>query len=272
MKSPINIEFDLVDVIGEYNLTPVQVNEIASAACKAVTAEIYRNWTEAANRELKSTRQSYIRGLVIAQDGSLSNTITLVGALNNMVENGVGAFDMKAGFMKSSKIKYNKKGGWYLTIPFRMGTPGTVGDSEVFAGILPVEIYNIIKDKAATITNEQNQVTSTGESLSANEIPSQFVAPSIRQSITSNTINNTFDAYTHKSSIYEGLMRNQKTYESSTQSTYGTFRRVGSNSDINAFIHSGIQQHNLASKAIENTDIQLIVDNTVDKILSELGL
>lgn len=271
MAAPVKIHFDLNDTIGEFSLSDGQAAQLVNSACRAVTMEIHRNWIAAAERELKSTRAGYLRGLMVAEDGLFANTITLVGILNNMVENGVSAFDMKSGFMKSAKVKFNKKGGWYLTIPLRQATPDAVGESEVFAGIMPAEVYNIIKNKTPTITTEHSGNTYAGESLKVNEIPEQYRAPQTRPSITDNVINRTFDAYTHKTSIHAGMIRNQKTYEGATQSTYNTFRRVGKNSDPMAFIHSGIKQHNLSQKAIENTDVQLIIDNTVDKILSDFG-
>lgn len=271
MGAPINIKFDIEDTIDEFSLNAEQANQIIKAAVKAVTMEMHRNWIAAAERELKSTRNGYVRGLLVADDGMFANTITLVGVLNNMVENGVSAFDMKNGFMKSAKVKFNKKGGWYLTIPLRQATPDAIGESEVFAGIMPIEVYNLVKGKAPTITSETNKTIKTGESLSAKEIPTQFQAPKTRASVTNEIINKTFDAYTHKSSIYAGLNKTQKLYENANQSTYNSFRRVGANSDPMAFIHSGIKQHNLSQQAIENTDVSLIVDNTVDKMLSEFG-
>lgn len=271
MKAPINIHFDLSDTINEFSLSDGQAAQIVNSACRAVTMEIHRNWMEAAKRELKSTRAGYLRGLMVAEDGLYANTITLVGVLNNMVENGVSAFDMKSGFMKSAKVKFNKQGGWYLTIPMRQATPDAIGESEVFSGIMPTEVYNIMKNKLPTITTEDSGNTYNGDALKVGEIPGQYQAPQTRASITDNVINKTFDAYTHKTSIYAGMVREQKTYEGATQSTYGTFRRVGKNSDPMAFIHSGIKQHNLSQKAIENTDVQLIIDNTVDKILSDFG-
>jgi hypothetical protein len=269
MSKPLNIQFDISDVVDEFQLTKEQTDSITTAACEAVTLEIYRNWRAAADRNLKSTREQYKSGLLIADAGRFAKTITLVGVLNNMLENGVSAFDMKLGFMKSSKIKFNKQGGWYLTVPFRIGAPGSLGESSVFSGVMPPEIQALMANKAPTLTTA-NKIWN-GESLKNSEIPSQYQAPSVRPSVTSETLNKTFDAYVHKSSIYAGMVRNQKTYQGATQNTYGTFRRVGANSDPNSWINSGIKQYNLSQEAIENTDVQLIVDNTVDKILSDFG-
>jgi hypothetical protein len=173
--------------------------------------------------------------------------------------------------MKSSKVKYTKAGAWYLTIPFRFSTPDALGENEAFSGTLPQEIYDLVKGFSAKQTSENDGTSSSSETLKAGNIPSQYQAPQTRKSVINDVLNKTFDAYTHKSSIFEGLQRSSKTYQNATQSSYNTFRRVGQNSDPMAWIHSGLQQKNFAQQAIDNTDIDLIVDNTVDKILSEFG-
>lgn len=270
MQKPIDISFDLSEVASEFNLNSTQIEQISNSASKALTLEIHRNWIEAAKRELKSTRNSYIGGLIIAEEGMFANTITLTGTLNNMIENGVGAFDMKTGYMKSSKIKYTKSGGWYLTVPFRFGTPDSIGENSAFSGTMPQEIYDIVKNFEPSKTDIGGN-SKGGQTLKSGDIPSQFQTPKARNSVMNDVISKTFDSYTHKSSIFEGIGKSQKTYQGASQSGYNSFRRVGSNSDPMAWIHSGLPQRNFASQAIENTDVDMIIDNTVDKILSEFG-
>ena len=69
-----------------------------------------------------------------------------------MLEQGATPFDIKEGFKKSPKArhtiaKYNKKGKiispggqWYLTVPFRIGVPGTLGQAG-FSGEMPTEMF-----------------------------------------------------------------------------------------------------------------------------------
>ncbi len=267
----INIQFDIQDTIDEFRLDVSQVDNMCDAISQALTLEIHRNWIEEAKRELNSTRNGYMRGLIIKPETNGTNSIVLVGQLNNMIESGSEPFDMKNGFKKSLKVKYDKKGNWYLTIPFRFATPGALGESEVFSGVMPQEIYDIIKGKTPEITDGDGNKVQSGVPLSASEIPEQYQTPKTRESVIIPSINKVFEAYTHKTSVYEGLMKSQKTYEETTQSTYGTFRRVGANSDPNSWIHKGFQAKNLAEKAIDNTDIDTLTNNAVDKILAEYG-
>lgn len=270
MSKPIEIRFDLSDVVSEFNLSDKQISQMSNSVSKALTLEIHRNWVEAAKRDLKSTRSSYIKGLIIAESGLHENTITLTGKLNNMLENGVSAFDMKTGFLKSSKVQYTKTGKRYITIPFRFATPDALGESEAFSGILPQEIYDLVKNFEPKQTDLGGN-SSKSESLKSSDIPSQFQAPKVRNSVINDVLNKTFDSYTHKSSIFEGLQRDSKQYQNGSSSTYNTFRRVSENSDPMSWIHSGLNQYNLSQQAIDNTDIDLVTDNTVDKVLSEFG-
>lgn len=268
---PIKINFDLSDVVDEFSLDKDQVNQVSDSVTKALTMEIHRNWVEAAKNNLKSTRNQYIRGLVIADDGRFTNTITLTGKLNNMVEDGVPAFDMKNGFMKSAKINFTKAGKRYLTIPFRFATPEALGESEAFDSVLPQEIYDIVKDFKPKMTS--NDASNVGyDVLKQQDIPEEYRAPKTRKSVMNEVLNKTFTDYTHKSSIFAGIQKDMMTYENASQSSYVSFRRVSENSDPMSWIHTGIIQYNLSQQAIDNTDVDMIVNNTVDKILSEFGI
>jgi hypothetical protein len=266
----LKIDINLGDTIQEFKLDSNQVNDMVSAVSQALTLEIYRNWTEAAKQQLHSTRNNYIKGLILKNEENGINSITLVGQLNNMIENGCEPFDMKESFKESAKVHFTKDGGWYLTIPFRLATPGAIGENEAFSGVMPSEIYDIVRNQIPTITSQRSGTIYGGESLKKGNIPTEYAIPKTRAAIVS-SIGRVFDEYKNKSSIYEGLMRNQKTYEKATQSTYGTFRRVSDKSDPNSWIFRGIKQYDLADDALKNTDSNLVVNNMVDKCLAEMG-
>lgn len=268
----LRIDIDISDTIAEFSLEQSQTDQIVDTVAKALTMEIHRNWVEAAKRSLHSTRNNYIRGLIVSSNGVGDNSITLVGQLNNMIENGCSAFDMKEGFKNSAKAKQGKNGNWYITIPFRFATPGAIGESEVFAGVMPEAIYKIIKAKKPQISDSSSGKIQSGEGLKKGDIPAEFAIPKTRESVINQAIGKTFDAYVNKSSMYEGMIKNQKTYEGATQSSYNTFRRVSLNSNPLSWIHSGIKQYNLADEAMRNTDVDLVVDNAVDGMLSEFGI
>lgn len=249
MPNSFQINVDLTDVISEFALSGSDVNSLTQSIVDEVTEATYRQWKEEARRGLRSTRQQYVRGLQLISEGRLRNSIILRGKFPNMLEFGISSFDMKVGFANSKKSKRSKDGGWFLTIPFRMAVPGAEGESEVFSGVLPRDVYKAVRKSAR----------SGKKVLSKEDIPAAF----------SQLGSNSTTGYKHKHSIYEGLQRTTKFYEETTQGQYNTFRRVSSKSDPNSWIHKGLKEHAFAEKAIRNSPIDTIVENAIDQFLSE---
>lgn len=260
------IIIDLSGLQDQFGLSPESVDMLTETCVNAVTAVIYMNWQAIAKQRLKSTLPEYIQNIIKVDKGRFAKQLILTGSLPNMIEQGASAFDMKEGFKKSSKVKYtipvyNKKGkqihkggDWYLTIPFRIGTPGTLGQAG-FSGQMPQEIYNLMTKK------------SSGQSLTIQEIPSPYEVPQSRAAIEETPKNPYYAEYTHRNSIYEGLTKRTAQYGKTDQNTYGTFRRVGANSDPMSWINKGIKAYNLAEEAVNKTDVDTIVENEVTTYL-----
>ena len=184
-----------------------------------------------------------------------------------MLEEGASAFDIKEGFKKSSKVKYtiakyNKSGkkirnggDWYLTIPFRIGVPGTLGQAG-FSGEMPQEVYNVMRKKAGRLT--------------LGEIPSPYDQKKKREAIQATANTPYYAEYTHKNSLYEGMVKKTAQYGKTTQNTYGTFRRAGANSDPLSWIHRGLVARNFARVARNNTDVDTIVYNECVNFLEKI--
>lgn len=216
-------------------------------------------------------------GLLVVDEGLFKGAIVLTGRLNNMLENGVGAFDMKKGFQgnPNGKLKTTKDGGWYLTIPFRMASAGALGESEAFSSVLPDEVYQIaktLKGTSARQTEPEKGKVFSGTSLKSSDLPSKYQIPKSRAGVSNIETQKTFDEYVHKTSIYVGLVRNEKTYEKATQGSYVTFRRVSSKSDPSSWINRGIVAYNLADKAIKNLDIVSTTEMSIQSSLNNLKI
>lgn len=260
MANPIII--DLSGLEAQFNLAASNIDKLTEICVQSVTTAIHANWQAIARKKLKSSLPEYIQNLHIVDKGRFAKQIILTGILPTMIESGADAFDMKEGFKNSKYVRYtvpvyNAKGGvvsaggdWYLTIPFRHGTPGIVGQAG-FANEMPQEIYDIMVRKAS------------GSPLHKSEIPSPYDIPKSRAAILDEKGNTLFGEYQHKSSIFEGLTKRTAAYNKTTQNTYGTFRRAGKNSDPNSWIHRGIKAYNLAEEAIQMTDVDTIVENEV---------
>lgn len=269
MPNPVLI--DLSGLKQQFQLAADNMDKLTEICVQAVTTAIYTNWQALARQRLHSTLPEYLQHLLVVDKGRFAKQIILSGELPTMLESGADAFDMKEGFKKSSYVKYtvpvyNAKGGivypggdWYLTIPFRQGTPGIVGQAG-FANEMPQEIYDLMVHRPAN------------NPLRASEIPEPYDVPKSRAAILDEKGNTLFAAYEHKHSIYEGLTKKTAAYNKTTQNTYISFRRAGENSDPDSWIHKGFKALHLADEAIQKTDVEGIVENEVltylDSILS----
>ena len=267
MMNPVVI--DLGNIQQVLNLTNQQVTSLAENCVNSVTSIIYATWEAKAKKELKSSLPNYLQNLLIVDKGRFEKQIVLTGIVPNMVENGATPFDIKEGFRKSPKVqytipKYNKKGkliakggDWYLTIPFRIGTPGIVGQAG-FSAEMPKEVYDLMKYRGTDVE------------LQESEIPSPYDEHQIRQAIPATPTTPYYAEYQHKNSIYAGMTKRTAQYGKTTQNTYGTFRRAGANSDPLSWIHKGIEAREFGIKAVEETDVDTIVRNEAIDLINSL--
>lgn len=265
--NPITI--DLSGLKGQFGIDDASLDQLTETCVNAVTAVVYANWEALAKQRLKSTLPEYVQNIIKVDKGRFSKQIVLTGVLPNMIEQGASAFDIKEGFKKSPKVhhtitKYGKKGkvispggAWYLTIPFRIGVPGTLGQAG-FSGAMPTEVYDVMRKRTS------------GLGLNKAEIPSPYDLPLTRAAIPATPNNPYYAAYTHKNSIYEGMTKRTAQYDKTAQNTYGTFRRAGENSDPLSWIHKGIAPYNLAEEAVRITDVDTIVENEVTQFLDTI--
>jgi hypothetical protein len=263
------IEIDLSPLMRQFGISAQQVDLLTEVCLDEVSSVIYMNWETLAKRSLNSTLPEYIANLKRFTSGKFSRQIILTGVLPTMLENGASPFDIKEGFEKSQKVKYtlpryNAKGkmiypggDWYLTVPFRVGVPGTLGQAG-FTGQMPQDIYDLMVKR------------STGNQLSKGEIPSPYDQRGTREAIPIAGTNQVIAEYQHKHSIYEGLEKRSAAYNKVVQNTYGTFRRAGKNSDPLSWYHKGLQALKLAEKAIAMTDVETIVENEVTNYLDKI--
>jgi hypothetical protein len=252
-------------------LTADDINNMLDNIAKGLAASFAAQLQETAAKELKATRNRYLQSIKLVDSGMLEGTVMLdysKDKLIQMIEEGAAAFDMKAGFMASAKVKIGKNGGKYLTIPLRQGVPGTIGDSGNFAFIMPKEIWKIAKNKPLTIPVSGGGSRSAGISLS--EIPAQFATPTLRPAIQDNAGKVLFKEYQHKTPDAQGITKYQD--PTTGQNRYMAFRRVSEKSNESAFIHPGIKAYHLIQKTLGNFNEQQEMTPLIDGELTKLGL
>jgi len=248
----------MIDLQIDFSMTQQDVDGMSEFVVDEVTAAFARKWDNQAKTNLNSTREQYRNALQVSKRGRFTGVVSLNPAvwIANALEMGASSYDMKTGLLNSSKVKYTSKGKPYITVPFRFATAGSVGESSLFAGVMPTTISN------------QVQQAPPKSSLKMEQIPSQYHMPksaSLRNRLRSRGFSQ-MERNTKVTSIYEGLQRNSK------GSGYVMFRRVSLNSDADRFIHPGFEPRMLADKALNNMNVPQVVDVAIDNYLANLGM
>lgn len=263
---------DISSIVENYSsVTEDQINTMLDGIAKGLAANFARKLEENAANTLKQTKRRYINAVKLVDSGKLEGTVVLdysKDPLVKMLEEGASSFDMKASFLNSPKVKIGKKGGKYLTIPFRWATPDAIGESDAFVGHMPDEVYEIAKEKETIIPVSGGGTRSAG--ISINELPAQFQIKKVRPIIKDSKGKKMFDAYQHKNSIYEGITKQNDSVTG--QNTYHSFRRVSEKSDKDSWIHPGIERYNLIQKTLDGFDTESEIGNQLTNGLQNLGL
>jgi len=241
------------------------VEKVLDSVVKDITASFAREWEHQAQQILHQTRSRYINNLNVIDTGRLTGAVMLDYSKDpvvRMIEEGASAFDLKDGFAKSDKKKLKADGGWYLTIPFRHATPGTVAESTVFSNKMPKDVYEVAKSKPVNIDIPGGGKRSTG--LKIGEIPAEYKTP------VTNIGNDIPESKAFKS-IYEGIVKIQD--PKTAQNMYMSFRRVSDNSLDDSWNHPGIDEYNIAGKAMNQFEqnIEVELNHAMNKILDTLG-
>ena len=247
----IPVTIDTQDLAAEFGLIASQTDELKELAVKTITQEYARKWELEANQNLGSTREIY-KGAIQTMSRDRFTGVAYLNPtvwLANAIEMGADAYDMKLGFLKSSKVKFTKSGDPMLTIPFRFGVPTTGGQSTAFAGVMPAAIHS----QAKQLTNKQT--------LKLGSIPEKFQIPksqALRGRITEIGALPKND----RTSIYENMQK--------TSGGYVTFRRVSLKSDPDAFQHPGFKEENLAAKALAKLEVGDVMERVIDDFLKTI--
>jgi hypothetical protein len=169
---------------------------------------------------LRSSSRDYVQGLSHNYAGEVA-TITLGGTVPNMIENGWVGGDMRDWLLKGPNAKPSKDGGMFNTVPFRHGMGGAgrnVGPA------MPQPLRSPASRLAPTLSRpgmvhgvQAGQHVVYGQRLSSDVF---------RMSKQAKEILETESRPWHASSIYVGMIRQEKVYEKAKQSQYTTFRRI----------------------------------------------
>ena len=209
-------------------------------------------WKKQAMEHLTSSSREYVQGLT-SESEDRKFTITLSGALSNMIEQGFAGGDMRKWMLNGPKARRSKRGSRYLIIPFQHGTPGTSGRN--VGHEMPASIHEAASKLAPTLSRPARgagggTTTRYGGRLTEN---------SANLSHEAHRLLTTKQKPWHQSSVYRGMIRQAKTFKKTTQTTgYNTFRVIsdavtrgarGENGEaLQHWAHPGITARKFAEK------------------------
>ena len=221
-----------------------EIDSITNSVIEEVTFSFQNKIRENVNNTLHSTKNIYLQHLKSSRvkDGEVVVSLDLSNPLVKAIEEGGKPFDMKEGFLKSSKAKISKDGKRYMTIPFRHKTPNSKVDVK-----MPNSIYRIAKSQ---------NIEDTNRGIKLSELPKEFQIKSVNS-----------QGYEHKAPIYEGIVKTMGSSEGRSQ--YFSFRRVSENSDPKSWMNKGISARNIFDKTLSTFDIDKEVGVEFDKIIEE---
>lgn len=102
---------------------------------------------------------AYMRSIQLRALGALSQEIFSDLDYANYIEEGTPAYDLKRILHSSLKVRVSEKGKRYLIIPFRWGTPGSVG----FSNVMPEGVHEAWQQmRASHIVGVRRRESGTG--------------------------------------------------------------------------------------------------------------
>lgn len=204
------------------------------AIVKQLAAVAMYQWKRLAQETLRSSAREYVAGLQQVLEGTKAKII-LGGLIPNMIENGWPGGDMRQWLLQGPNVKQGKNGP-YNTVPFRHGAPGTSGKN--VGPQMPMDIHRGAKLLAPTRTGLSGPGTIYGERLGPD---SRGLTHKGRDILL------TKERLRHATSIYSGMIRQEKEYAKATQSQYTTFRRISKVSrGPKHWFHPGIKPRRFA--------------------------
>lgn len=229
-------------------------------------------WIALANEKLQKTSQDYVRGISRVRLLNDVATITLLGRWPNQLEAGFPPYDMRTTLLgpgvpvvpRGERGKHqSKNGGFYRSIAFRHMTPSASGRNgqrvtDAYARQLGTErarelgkqAYREMKKLTPSLSNPGEKTAYGGRLKTAG------TALEIRG--RSHALERTADGSMrlvrgggreHAAPLFEGMVKNQQTYARATQSFYGTFRTISTNSP-DGWIHPGYDGAHLVDEVV----------------------
>ncbi len=228
------------------NLLDALNDEVCAQLAQRIGEAVYFRWVQLAKGLPRSLSNEYVPGIQEVVMNGKSATVALLGDRPNKIEQGEPGIDLRKTLLgekvpivpprQGLRGKHqSKKGGYYRAIPFRHSTP-TKGKSRQFPSMGSSYRQAMGKEEAlkfgkalykaakalAPSTTEPFRVTGKQSAALAVKQPGTRWGGRIKAKFENIGLLKPH----HKTDIYAGMVRLEKTYQNATQSTYMTFRTI----------------------------------------------
>jgi hypothetical protein len=240
-------------------------------ALKGAARLVRARWVDFANggplkgvEKLKRPSGGYARSIRAEQTGAFEHEIYSEAKVAEWIENGTEELDMKKThpYGPRSRVappvisrktgKVLREGSSYLIVPFRWGTPKSVG----FKNIMPVHIYNRVKKmkKMKTLVSAD---TSSIKKPTA-QTPSKMVGRAQYNTGDYDRFN-----YVLGTTDFNGMVRSTDETGKNRSGGYFTFRVISSKSPARSWIKPAMPARHVTRAVMEETreDVNALVEN-----------
>jgi hypothetical protein len=199
---------------------------------------------------MKIPSRWYAEGIGIKPNGPFDYEVVNPSDIADYLENGTSEIDMKKTHTTGPRSRVSKKGVPYLIVPFRWGTPKTVG----FQNVMPVEIYDIVKkanfEKSIVGQDTHNEPNFKGEDVDRWNYDKWGSRLKINQIIEADdggmNINQMFNM--------SGMVRMDASTKDKKYSGYYTFRVISANGRPDSWIKPATPARHITDGVVRYTD------------------
>ena len=203
-----------------------------------------------AARKLNTSRADFLKGLQAPDfevDGNeVRMRIDLEGRLPNMLEHGVGPYDLRATMLQPGRpgVKMSASGHLYRVVPFRHGGPNSKGHSGTPMGaqLGPRDPESMSRaHRTGLLSGQDARLAGHAARRQAKQLGATRSAPGAGVQWGDSLPEGTAPKVRarHATDLFAGMYRLEKTYERSTQDSFVSFRVISSNPNTHRFDSDG---------------------------------
>jgi hypothetical protein len=245
--------------------TPQSMPATAAAMknAAAIVGSVWKGYATGANTlpgvpPMKKPSRGYADGITIKPNGPFDYFVLNPSKIAEYLEDGTDEFDMKETHTKGPRSRVSKKGIPYLIVPFRWGTPDTLG----FRNVMPVEIYAMVKkakfEKSVVDETTHNEPNARGENVDRWNYEKWGSRLNINQIIEAD------DSGTSLNQMFNmnGMVRMDTSTKNKKYSGYYTFRVISANGKPGSWIKPATPARRVTEGVVREAeeDVNAILD------------